>query len=162
MNKADIVNKVLNVISPVVEGVGYSVIDCDYLNDMGRWILRVYIEKGEEDVSIDDCVKVSRSLEGVLDVEDIIPTRYLLEVSSPGLDRPLKKARDFVRFTGQKIRLRTKEPIGGRSNYYGVLLGMEENNILMNVDNVKYQIPMELLMKANLEFELVKQNRRKG
>lgn len=160
MDRFEIANKAQSVITPVVVSLGYSVVDCEYINDMGRWALRVFIEKSEGNISIDDCERVSRMLEGLLDVEDIVPTRYVLEVSSPGLNRPLKKAADFVRFKGKKIRLRTKAPIDGRSNYFGVLLGMAGDEILMNVDNVEYHIPIEMLMKANLEFELVKQRKR--
>jgi ribosome maturation factor RimP len=94
---------------------------------------------------------VSRALEGVLDVEDLIPYRYVLEVSSPGLNRPLRRKEDFVRFAGECVKIKTKEPIEGRSNYKGILNGMDGAEILVTVDGTPYRIPYDLLAKARIE-----------
>lgn len=161
MDKREVAIKAEKIIVPVIESLGFSFVDCEYVTEFGRQILRVYIEKNDASVSLNDCEQVSRSLEGVLDVEDVIPSRYVLEVSSPGLDRPLRKLADFERFKGHKIRLKTRAPIDGRANYYGFLLGVNGSDILMNVDNKEYVVPIDMLLKANLEFEIKKQERQK-
>jgi ribosome maturation factor RimP len=104
-------------------------------------------------VTLEDCQKASRAVSAALDVEDIVPARYSLEVSSPGLDRPLKTAEDFTRFAGELARVKTSEPIGGRANYFGTLKGMDGNDILMNVDGINYRIPLDKLAKARIEYK---------
>ena len=133
MDTKAIADKAEEVAGPVVLSLGYNIVDCEYVNDHGRWVLRFYIEKPDGTASLQDCEKVSRSIEGVLDVENVIPARYVLEVSSPGLDRPLKKEEDFRKFAGRKIRLKTKEPIDGCGNYYGELLGIEGSDIFVSI-----------------------------
>jgi len=106
--------KLESLVEPVVTGQGYELVDVGFKNELGAWILRVYIDKpgSAERVGLDDCASVSRELSAVLDVDDTIQGHYSLEVSSPGLNRPLKKVSDFARFVGKKAKIRTKHPVG--------------------------------------------------
>ncbi|MBI2974507.1 MAG: ribosome maturation factor RimP [Deltaproteobacteria bacterium] len=153
MDIKSVMEKVEAVITPVISRLGYDLVDCEYAKDRGRWVLRLFIDKPDGAVSLDDCSKVSRSLEGVLDVENTVPTSYFLEVSSPGLDRPLRKAVDFEKFAGRLIRLKTLHALNNRSNYLGKLLGMKGDDIIMDVDGVEYSIPITELAKAKLEYK---------
>jgi ribosome maturation factor RimP len=152
MNSKEVTARVETVITPVIEGLGYGLVDVEFVNDHG-WILRAYIEKADGNISVDDCKKVSRSIEAVLDVEDPIRGRYSLEVSSPGLNRPLKKAADFIKYAGEMIRMRTTEPINGRGNYFGTLKGMDGNDIVISVDGADYRVPLDKLAKARIEYK---------
>jgi ribosome maturation factor RimP len=153
MDIKSVIEKAEAIITPVISQLGYDLLDCEYTKDQGRWILRLFIDKNEGAVTLDDCSKVSRALEGVLDVENVVPERYSLEVSSPGLDRPLKRRSDFEKFAGQAIKLRTLRPVNNRSNYFGKLLGMRGEDIIMNVDGNEYAIPISELAKAKLEHK---------
>ncbi len=152
MNSKEITSRAEHAVLPVVESLGLRLVECEFVNDHG-WILRLYIERPEGPVTIEDCQKASRAVSAVLDVEDVVKARYALEVSSPGLNRPLKTAADFQRFVGELVRLKTAEPIDGRANYFGTLKGMDGDSILMNVDGVDHRIPMDKLGKARLEYK---------
>lgn len=149
----DIALKAETVIVPILAGLGFNLVDCEYTNEHGRWILRLYVERPDGNASVEDCMKVTRSLEGTLEVEGIVPGRYTLEVSSPGLDRPLRTARDFERFIGQMVRIRTKEPLNGRGNFYGTLIGINGTDITVKVDGLEYKVPLDKVSKARLEYK---------
>lgn len=153
MDARKLLEKVESVVTPVIEGLGFELIDSEYLNEQGRLVLRLYVDKPLGGISIGECADVSRAVAGVLDVEDVVPQRYNLEVSSPGLNRPLKKLADFERFAGQNVRLKTKEPIQNRANYFGILKGIKGNNIIMVVDGVEYDLPHDMVAKAKIEHK---------
>ncbi|HSR52154.1 MAG TPA: ribosome maturation factor RimP [Acidobacteriota bacterium] len=114
-------------------------------------ILRVYIDK-PEGVNLDDCQKVSKHLAVLLEVEDFIDGKYVLEVSSPGIERPLFKADDYRRFAGKEIRLQALEKIDGRRNFKGVIEDFSNGVVTMNCDGTLYRIPFEKIKKANLVY----------
>jgi ribosome maturation factor RimP len=135
-----------------------ELIDIEY-GKIGRdAVLRLFIDK-EGGVTLDDCAAVSRDLSTILDVEEIIPVAYTLEVSSPGLDRPLKKNEDYVRYTGRLVKLRTYEPFADdcgnkRKTFLGTLEGLHEGCVRMKLkEGQSASIPLERIAKANLEFE---------
>lgn len=152
MNSKEIASRAEHAILPVIESLGFRLVECEFVNDHG-WILRLYIERPEGPVTIEDCQKASRAVSAVLDVEDVVKAKYALEVSSPGLNRPLKTAADFQKFAGETVRLKTAESMDGRTNYFGTLKGMDGDSILMNVDGVDHRIPMDKLGKARLEYK---------
>jgi len=120
----------------------------------GGLLLRLYIDK-EGGVTLDDCARISRQLSVQLDVEDPIEERYTLEVSSPGLDRPLFSDGDFARFSGRKIRLSTHVPLEGRRNYQGRLDGIVDGSVRLTLeDGRQVAIPRDQVAKARLEIEL--------
>ncbi len=149
-------NQLTPIVEPVVTGQGYELVDVEFKNEMGGWILRVYIDKpgAEAGVGLDDCAQVSRELSAVLDVEDVIPGHYSLEVSSPGLNRPLKKEADFARFVGKKAKIRTRHPVGeSRRNFSGTLMGVSEGKVKIDVGDQVCEVPVDDVEKANLVYE---------
>lgn len=146
------IEKIESVVEPVVQSKGYEFVACEWLFEEGRRILRVFIDKSEG-VNIDDCSEISYLLSPLLDVEDLIPGNYSLEISSPGLDRPLKKLADFEKFAGNKIRLRTKNPVNERGNFKGILKGVEGEEVLVKVDHQIFRIAHSNIHKARLEVD---------
>lgn len=149
MDKIAQLETIATMIKPVLESMGYQLVERELVVDMGRLILRLYIDK-EGGVTLEDCTTVSRAVSAHLDVEDPIPGKYDLEVSSPGVERPLRYPEDFARFTGETIKLRTKEPINNRQNYRGVLKGCDTEMIYMTVDGTEFTIPFSALLKARI------------
>lgn len=141
--------KILKLVDPVVTGLGYEFVGAELLGSPKEGLLRVFIDS-EKGVDIDDCAVVSRQLGGVLDVEDPIAGNYQLEVSSPGLDRPLFTLLQFSRFVGQKVSVKLNFPLLGRRNFKGILSGIDENKVIVEVDGELYEIPFQMIMKANL------------
>lgn len=153
MDTRSVLKKIEELVSPVFENLGYELVERELINEGGRWILRLYIDK-EGGVSIDDCWRASHSVEDLIEVEEVIPVRYNLEVSSPGINRPLRRRRDFERFRGSRIRLKTQRPIGGRSSYTGTLEGIDGDDIVMTVDGARYRVPYSELARARLEADV--------
>lgn len=144
---------------PILESMGLELVDIEF-GKVGRdAVLRLFIDK-EGGVMLDDCADVSRELSMILDVEDVITCNYTLEVSSPGLDRPLKKPSDYERFSGRLIKVRTYEPLqddkgNKRKTFLGKLEGLFDGVIRMTLtEGQSASIPLDRVAKANLEFEL--------
>ncbi|QCX32276.1 ribosome maturation factor RimP [Caloramator sp. E03] len=131
------IEKLVHEISlPIANELGLEIVDVEFVREHNEWYLRVYIDK-EGGVTIDDCTSLSRVLSNKLDEVDPIDFSYYLEVSSPGIERPLKKDRDFERNVGKKIKIKLFEPIEGKKTIEGTLLGLEEKNILISInDNI--------------------------
>ena len=142
-------SKIRSLVEPAAGALGYELVDVRFVNELGRWTLRLMIDK-EGGVSVGDCQKMTRDVETLLDVEEVVSGPYFLEVSSPGLERPLKKEADFVRYTGRMVSVKTREPIEGRRNYKGDLKGVEDSMIVMVIDHQEFRIPMNLIEKAHL------------
>lgn len=151
--------KLESLVEPVVTGQGYELVDVEFKNELGAWILRVYIDKprspqSDVRVGLDDCASVSRELSAVLDVDDTIQGHYSLEVSSPGLNRPLKKESDFARFVGQKAKIRTRHPVGeSRRNFSGTLVAVTGGKVQIDVGDQVCEVPVDDVEKANLVYE---------
>lgn len=142
-----------NLLSPIAQHEGFEIVDIQYVKESGDWILRVFIDK-ESAISMNDCEKMSRSFEEILDNSDIIKDSYVLEVSSPGIDRVLKKEKDFKKFIGSKIKVKTNEAINNQKNFLGILLNCENGKIKID-DVTKGKVEIEILdiKKANLEVD---------
>jgi ribosome maturation factor RimP len=149
---ATIVEQVLELMEPILEDSGFELVDVEYLMEHGRWVLRLYIDT-EAGVTLDECARVSREMGDLMDVHDVIPHRYVLEVSSPGLNRPLRKQRDFARVVGKRIKVRTTAPIEGRRNFKGTLTGLQEAHLVMETDGQDVILPLSEVEKANLVYE---------
>jgi len=121
---------ITNLLTPVVESQGVSLYDLEFIKEGSARILRLYIDK-DPGVDLEDCEKVSRAAEEVLDAHDPIPTAYYLEVSSPGIERKLSKPEHFVKYVGHKIALRLYAPVEGRKKFTGLLSGYESGNIAL-------------------------------
>jgi ribosome maturation factor RimP len=140
------------LLEPVVTGMGYELVGIEYRPSPRQALLRLYIDKSGG-VDLDDCTRVSRQVSGVLDVEDPVSGRYTLEVSSPGLDRPIFKPRDYDRFAGEKVRLRLQVPLDGRRRIAGVLRGRRGDQVVVAENGIEINVPLGQIDKANLELE---------
>lgn len=137
----------VELLDPVVQGMGYELVGVEF--DGHQRTLRVYIDR-LEGITLDDCSAVSYQLSGVLDVEDPIPGRYQLEVSSPGMDRPLFTRAHFERFAGEVVRLQLNRPLDGRRRFKARLQGLEGDEILLQDEDKLIRIPYESIEKARL------------
>ena len=146
---AGTVEKLTDLFAPVVEAMGYELVGVEYLNRGRGSLLRVYIDQ-QEGITLDDCSRVSHQISGILDVEDPIEENYSLEVSSPGLDRPLFGRRDFERFIGNRVTLKLRTKISGQRRFVGKLLGMEQEEILLAVGDETLRLPLDQIDKAKL------------
>jgi ribosome maturation factor RimP len=154
MDRGAISKKAEALLEPLLEAEGLSLVDIAFRWEHGGWVFRVLMDR-EQGVTVDDCARVSREFEQMMDVENIIPTSYRLEVSSPGLDRPLKKEADFIKYTGRRVRIKTKDPVAGRRNFKGDLIGFAEGKASVQVEGGEvFVIPLASILKANLELEL--------
>ena len=128
MTKRRIEDIVTELVMPIVDTLSFDLVDVEFLKEGTNWYLRVYIDKSGG-IAIDDCQAVSNKLSNILDEVDPIKQSYILEVSSPGLERPLKKDSDFERFKGEEVKVRLFQPLNGKKIYEGVLLGLIEDKI---------------------------------
>ena len=142
---------VKELIEPTVKALGLELWGIE-LSQQGKYsLLRIYIER-EQGVLIEDCEKVSRQVSALLDVEDPIAGEYTLEVSSPGLDRPLFSANQFEQFAGSKVNLRLHNPLEGRRKFRGSIVKVEGESICLQVDGTEYEVVHSDIEKANIVF----------
>ena len=137
------------MFGPVVEGLGYEFVGLEYKSGSSPAILRIFIDH-ENGITVDDCAATSRQVSAVLDVEDPISGEYTLEVSSPGLDRPLFTAEHYQQFLGTRIKCKLRMPFNGRRNFTGKLLEADENNIVLSIDNESVELFIDDIEKANI------------
>jgi len=152
--------RVQGIAARVAAGYGLEIFDVQYRREGGGMVLRVLIDRpgpaasAEESVSVDDCAHISRDLSAIFDVEDVVPTSYTLEVSSPGLDRPLRGADDYIRFAGRHAKLVMREPVDGQSYFKGLLGGVDGVHVLIDAeDGQRHRVPLAVITRANLEVE---------
>jgi ribosome maturation factor RimP len=156
----DVVDRVRALAARVAASHGLDVFDVQFRREAGGQVLRVQIDRpgaaatAEESVSVDDCATVSRDLSAVLDVEDVVPGAYTLEVSSPGLDRPLRSADDYRRFAGRRAKLVMREAVDGQTFFKGRLGGVEDGDVVIEAeDRQRHRVPIGIITRAHLEVE---------
>ena len=137
------------LLAPVVEALGYECWGLEFISQGRHSLLRVYIDR-PEGILIDDCEIVSRQVSGILDVEDPISGEYTLEVSSPGMDRPLFTLEQFARYVGEQVKIKLRTPFERRRNFQGILRGVEEQDVVVLVDDHEYLLPIDSIDKANI------------
>jgi ribosome maturation factor RimP len=138
------------LIKPVVEALDCELWGIEMQMGGKAKLLRIFIDRDEDGVGIDDCERVSRQTSAILDVEDVIAGEYVLEVSSPGMDRPLYELDHYARYLGEEISLRLRFPYEGRRNYKGRLKAIEGDEIVVVVTDNEFLFPVEGIEKANL------------
>jgi ribosome maturation factor RimP len=137
------------LMTPVVESMGYELVGVEFHGSEHHGVLRVYIDQ-EAGITVDDCADVSRQISALLDVEDPIVQPYDLEVSSPGIDRPLFKLNDYQKFSGLKAKIKLGVALNGRKNFSGILQGVDQELVLIDVDNEVFELPFHDIARANL------------
>lgn len=137
------------LIQPAVIGLGFELWGIEFISQGRHSILRVYIDSAEG-IGVDDCASVSHQISGVLDVEDPISGNYVLEVSSPGMDRPLFKLEQYRQLAGHEIKLRLRTQFEGRRKFQGILNGVEGTDILVVIDDEEYLLPIDEIERANI------------
>lgn len=148
----NIIERVKELLQPLVEERGLKLVDVEYIT-AGKPVLRIYVYN-PEGTSIEDCEWISRRIGALLDIEDLIPVSYILEVSSPGLERKLKNKEEYEIFKGRDVKIVTKEPINGKNVYEGVLKGLEDDNVVIQKNGEIIKIPLEKISRTNLEFKV--------
>lgn len=152
MIPGEIIQRVRQLAEPILITGGLELVEIEFRREARGWVLRLFIDK-EGGVKLDDCTWVNQEIGRSLDVEDWILTPYTLEVSSPGLNRPLKQEKDFLKYRDQRVKVTTSEPIGNRRQFKGRLRGIEDHQIQIEVDKEIFQIPLTKIAKANLEMD---------
>jgi ribosome maturation factor RimP len=147
-----VAKKVTDLLEPILGEMGFELVDVEYLSNYGKWVLRLYIDK-ETGVTIDDCVKVSREIGDLIDIKGVVAHEYTLEVSSPGIDRPLRKEKDFIGAVGKKVKLRMITPMNGRRNFTGYLKDFENGTLYIEMDSNTVALPWTDVDNANLVYE---------
>jgi len=139
-----------SMLAPVVEGLGYELWGIEFRTSGRQSLLRVFIDDAENGVGVDDCEKVSRQISGVMDVEDPIQAEYTLEVSSPGMDRPLFYLKQYEAYVGHQAQIRLRMAFDGRRKFRGLIKGVEGSDVVLVVDDHEYLLPFESIDRANI------------
>jgi ribosome maturation factor RimP len=148
----ELLRRIEDIVSPTVVGMGYELVRVSM--SRGGGTLQIMIEPADgRPMDVEDCATLSRALSAVLDVEDPIPSAYTLEVSSPGIDRPLTREKDYIRWAGHLARVETTQPIEGRRRFKGTLLGLENGTVRIRLDDGKEaDVPLSQISRAKLEL----------
>jgi ribosome maturation factor RimP len=148
--------RILSLVEPAVEAEGLEIVELECLRMKTRWLVRIFIDR-EGGASLDDCTAVSHQVGDLLNVHDLPPGPYTLEVSTPGLDRPLTRDKDFEKYRGARVRIRTREPIEGSRNFLGTYVDYSTEGgrriVTVDVDGRSVRIDRDNIQKANLEYE---------
>ncbi len=156
LDKQNIEQKVRELASPLLDAEGLELVDVEYVREREGFILRMFIDKPEGGVGLEDCTRASHLVDTVLEVEDFIPNEYNLEVSSPGLNRPLTRPEHFVKAVGKKVKVKTFGPLfePPRKNFVGLLKAADGEKVMIEVEGAgSFAVPLKDIAKANLEFE---------
>ena len=148
--------RVARIVEPMIAAEGYALVDVELKGAGGGRVLRFFIDKPDEGITAGDCQQVSRLLGPMLDVEDIVEGRYYLEVSSPGVNRRIKKREDFERFIGSRVKIRTRSPVDGRRKFTGAIEGVDGGDVVVSGESsggkaLISRIPLAAIDKANLQ-----------
>lgn len=143
------VKSIQQLIEPAINGLGFDLWGIQRVSQRGSSTLRIFIDS-DKGITVDDCAKVSYQVSSVLDVEDPIEGRFTLEVSSPGMDRPLFTLPQYMKYIGQWLKISLRVPFDGRRRFVGVLTAIEDEEIVLQVEQEEYVLPFETIEKANV------------
>jgi ribosome maturation factor RimP len=163
MAAVDVVGKVRTIATRVAASYGLDIFDVQFRREAPGMVLRVRLDRpgsrgtAEDSVTVEECAKVSRDLSAIFDVDDVVPGQYTLEVSSPGLDRPLTRAEDYERFAGRRAKLVMREKVDGQGYFKGTLGGVEDGPVkvvlIEGEDRRTHRVPLDVITRANLEVD---------
>ncbi|KTD07471.1 ribosome maturation factor RimP [Legionella jamestowniensis] len=145
-------SEIEQLLKPLVEDLGYELWGCEYLSQGKHSLLRIYIDK-ENGISIDDCERVSKQISALLDVEDPIPGNYSLEISSPGIPRPLFHKEQYKRYIGHDVQVKVFKPVNGSRKLSGTILSVNEDTLLLKIGDEQLEVQFPQIVKANLTGE---------
>lgn len=151
-NQQKIIKKIEKIVTPVVNEMGLSLVDIEYMQDGGYWYVRIYVENLNGEITLEECAAISGKIDE--DVDKLIEQRFFLEVSSPGIERPLKKIEDFIRFKGEKIKVSLKHKINDKKSFEGIITECKDNIIFLEIEEENIvEIPFSEVKKANIIYE---------
>lgn len=153
--------KLDTLINTTVTGLGYELWGYEYRPQIESALLRVFID-AEQGITVDDCGRVSNQLGAALDVDDLIPLAYILEVSSPGLDRVLFIPAHYTRYLGRQIKVRTRLPVEKRRNFVGKLVDVNDEQVSVDVEGTVYAIPYDIIDRGRLVLDDIRPQRKGG
>lgn len=142
-------DKIQQLLKPLIEDMGYELWGCEYLAQGKHSVLRLYIDK-VEGINVEDCQQVSHEVSAILDVEDPITSHYSLEVSSPGIPRPLFYGWQYLRYIGNTVQIKLYQPFEGRRKYVGTIVSADEAELVLRIDDAEKNFPVSNIVKANL------------
>ncbi|MCX5793994.1 MAG: ribosome maturation factor RimP [Elusimicrobia bacterium] len=143
--------RIESVVEPLLAQEAVELVDIESIHEHGRQVLRFYLDK-KGGITLDDCEHLSNRIGALLDEADLIPGAYVLEVSSPGLDRVLKKEKDFARFAGKTVQVRLKAPQDGRRNFKGTLQGLADGKVAVECEGARFEFALGLIDEARLDY----------
>lgn len=147
-------DKLGSLLAPLVEDLGYEFVGLEYRSNPKNRLIRLYIDQPDTGIGVDDCERVSLEVSALLDVEDPVSGEYTLEVSSPGLERPLFTGAQFARWAGEQARVTLQVPVDGRRNFKGRIVRADDNEVVLEVDGQEHVLPLADLHRANLAPDL--------
>lgn len=151
-NQQKIIEKIEKIVTPVVNEMGLSLVDIEYMQDGGYWYVRIYVENLNGEITLEECAAISGKIDE--DVDKLIEQRFFLEVSSPGIERPLKKIEDFIRFKDEKIKVSLKHKINDKKSFEGIITECKDNIIFLEIEEENIiEIPFSEVKKANIIYE---------
>ncbi len=151
--KRNVQQDIMELAAPIVEALNYELVDVEFVKEGANWYLRIYIDK-PGGISIDDCQAVSEQMSDVLDKKDPIEQSYYLEVSSPGLERPLKTERDYIKYKGELVEVKLFQPIEGKKVFEGELVGLIDDKIVIKdgENNIEFEKDKVAIVKRAIKF----------
>jgi len=152
MTKTSIAESITAIIEPVVQEESLELVDVEYKKMGKTWTLRIYIDK-DRGITVEDCQKVSHQIADMIEIDELIVNPFVLEVSSPGLDRPLKKEKDFLRYRGEPAEVKTFSPIENRRNFQGIIEDCKDQILYLKEDGASIKIPLDTIAKAKRTIE---------
>ncbi len=155
MEEREIVERVRELLLPILEEGGFELVDIEFVREPIGWVLRIYADRPQGGITISDCQWISERIGTLLDVEDVIPHSYNLEVSSPGLDRPLKGQKDFERHKGIVVKVKTTEPLDNQRNFKGEVISTSKEGVVIHdvSRNAEVEIPYEKIKSARVDID---------
>jgi ribosome maturation factor RimP len=158
--EASVVEQIRTMAGRIAASYGLEIFDVQFRREAPGMVLRVQLDRpgpaatADDGVTVEQCARVSRDLSAILDVEDVVPTAYVLEVSSPGLDRPLRQLDDYRRFTGRLAKIVMREKVDGQGFFRGTIAGVDGQDVLIDGDDRRtHRVPLDVITRANLEVE---------
>ena len=148
------IDRLETLLRPVIEDLGYEYVGIEYASNPKNRVVRIYIDQPETGIGLEDCEVVSREVSALMDVEEPVPGQYTLEVSSPGVERPLFTAEHFQRFLGEQASVQLQVPLDGRRKFRGTIVGVDDGVVTLLVDNQSVALPVSAMAKARLKPDL--------